>query len=62
MSLLKVVDATKRFGSLTAIEDVSLTIDAGRTARHHRPQRRRQDDVLQSGQRALLADGGTDPV
>ena len=29
MSLLKVVDATKRFGSLTAIESVSLTMEPG---------------------------------
>ena len=29
MSLLKVVDATKRFGSLTAIENVSLTMAPG---------------------------------
>ena len=62
VTLLQVEGASKRFGSLVAIDDVSLDHRAGRIARDHRSERRRQDDVLQSGQRPVRADRGLDPV
>ena len=34
---------TKRFGGVVASDDVALDVPRGRAARHHRPERRRQD-------------------
>ena len=53
---------SKRFGNLVAIDDVSLDHRARRIARHHRSERRRQDDLLQPDQRPVSADRGLDPV
>ena len=39
------------FGGLKAVNDVSLTVPRGRDLRHHRPERRRQDDAVQRAQR-----------
>ena len=36
----------RRFGGITAIEDISLTLRDGEILGPHRPQRRRQDDLL----------------
>ena len=44
-------NASKNFGSLVAVSDVSLAVEAGRAARGHRPERRRQDHLLQPDQR-----------
>ena len=35
-----------RFGGIRAVDDVSLEVAPGRDRRHHRPQRRRQDDAV----------------
>ena len=62
MTMLDVRNVTKQFGSLVAVEQ---RVDAGRgrgTARHHRPQRRRQNDVLQHDLRVLRPDRGRDRV
>ena len=34
---------TKRFGGVVASDDIALDVPRGRAARHHRPERRRQD-------------------
>ena len=55
-------NVTKHFGSLVAVERRVAERGAGRAARDHRPERRRQDDVLQPDQRLLPAQRGHDRV
>ena len=62
MIMLDIRDVTKKFGSLVAVSDVSMQVAAGGTSRHHRPQRRRQDHVLQHDLRVLRAHCGRDSV
>ena len=38
---------TKSFGGMVANRNIDFAVEPGRTARHHRPQRRRQEHVLQ---------------
>ena len=40
-------DVSKHFGGLHAVKNVSFSLRAGRTHRHPRPQRRRQDHAVQ---------------
>ncbi len=47
MSHLKPSTLTKRFAGLVAVDEVSLEVRPGRDGRPHRPERRRQDHVLQ---------------
>ena len=49
--LLKVEDLSRSFGGLRAVSKVSFEVNARRNPRHHRPQRRRQDHVVQSAER-----------
>ncbi len=62
MNVLEIQNVTKRFGNLVAVRDVSLNVAQGRDARHHRPERRRQDHLLQPDQRILSADLRRDRV
>ena len=41
----------KRFGDQVVLEDVTLAFEAGPPVRHHGPERRRQDDLLQRADR-----------
>ena len=41
------VDVSVRFGGLIAVDAVSATLPRRRAGRHHRPERRRQDHLLQ---------------
>ena len=43
---LEAVGITKRFGGLTAVDDMSLVAEPGMRHRAHRTQRRRQDDAV----------------
>ena len=54
--LLEVGDVTVRFGGNLAVDDVSSTVDAGRSHRADRPERRRQDHAVQRHHRAAGAD------
>ena len=49
---------TKIFGGLTAVDGVSFRVPEQLDRVDHRPERRRQDDVLQHAHRALQADAG----
>ena len=51
MSLLQVEGLTRHFGGLRAVEDVSLEVDERRLPRHHRTQRRGQDDAVLAARR-----------
>ncbi len=61
-ALLEVDDVTLRFGGVVALNDVSFTPAQGRDLRADRPERRRQDDLLQRDDRGLPADQRGDPV
>ena len=50
----------KEFGGLVAVNDVDFTIPRGDDREPDRPERRRQDDVLQHPDRRLQADRGRD--
>ena len=56
--LLATEHVTKAFGGLVAVDDVSFDDRAALDRLDHRPQRRRQDDLLQHAHRALQADAG----
>ena len=45
-AILSVDQLSKRFGGIVAVENVTLAIRARQPAMHHRPQRRRQVDLL----------------
>ena len=47
--------SSKRFGGVQAVQDLSFTVERGRIARPHRPERRRQVHGVQSHQRRLSA-------
>ncbi len=47
---------TKSFGGIVANRDIDFAVEAGRTARHHRSQRRRQEHVLQDADLRDAAD------
>ena len=47
--VLRTEELTKRFGGLTAVDNLSFSLAGWRLACHHRAERRRQDHVLQSG-------------
>ncbi len=47
-TVLEVKDISKNFGGIRAVSDASLQIDAGRNPCADRPERRRQDHVVQS--------------
>ena len=53
--MLEVRELRKTFGGFAAVDDVSLDGRARRDHRHHRPQRRRQDDPLQPDHRPPAA-------
>ena len=55
MSLLEVDDLVVQFGGVTAVDHASFTAEAGTHHRPDRPQRRRQDHLLQRDQRAAEA-------
>ena len=46
--VLRLEGLRKSFGSLVVTDDVTLDVAAGRNARHHRAERRRQDHADQS--------------
>ena len=46
----------KEFGGLVAVNDVDFTVPRGKVVVADRPERRRQDDVLQHAHRRLQAD------
>ena len=52
MPLLQVAEAEVRFGGVHALRGVNLDVDARHRHRSHRPQRRRQDHLLQRHLRA----------
>ena len=54
-TVLKVAGVSKRFGGLQALSDVGITIQRGPGLRPDRPQRRRQDDLLQRAHRPVHA-------
>jgi hypothetical protein len=54
--LLQLDKATIRFGGLTAVSELDLQIGRKRTCRFDRPERRGQDDRVQSHHRRLPAD------
>ena len=58
MALLDVTRLRKEFGGLVAVDDVDFTIEERLDREPDRPERRRQDDVLQHAHRRLQADGG----
>ena len=51
---------TKSFGGLVANRNIDFAVEAGRAARRHRSQRRRQEHVLQDADRRDGADRRTD--
>ena len=56
--ILRTEGLTVRFGGLAALNNVNIAVRRGRDPRHHRPQRRRQVDVLQLPHRRAPPDGG----
>ena len=54
--LFRVEGLTKNFGGLAVSRNISLAMPAGRAARAHRPERRRQDHLRQSGDGADSAE------
>ena len=69
-SLLYLDDVRVSFDGYKALRGLSLTLAAGRDARHHRPQRRRQDhddgrhhrqDAARRGRRSISAARPTSP-
>ena len=60
MALLDVTGLRKEFGGLVAVDDVDFAIEEGAIVEPDRPERRRQDDVLQHAHRRLQADGRPD--
>ena len=51
MSILSIRNLSKSFGGVRAVDDVSFELDARRVPGADRPERRRQVDLLQHGQR-----------
>ena len=49
--LLVLRDIGISFGGLRALDGIDLSVPRGRALRHHRPERRRQDDAVQRHQR-----------
>ena len=60
--MLEVAGLTVRFGGVTALHDVELTVDDGSGVRADRPQRRGQDDAVQLRQPPRGAGRGLDPL
>ena len=54
--LLRVDNLVRRFGGIAATDNLSLDVAQRRTARHHRPERRRQDHADQPAHRAVAAE------
>ena len=61
-TVLEAKGVVMRFGGLTAVNGVDLERPRGRDRRPHRPQRCRQDDLLQLPDRPLQADRGRGDV
>ena len=55
-AILQASGLTKRYGGLVANSDIDFTVNHGEAARHHRPERRRQDHVLQDADLRGAAD------
>ena len=53
--LLRVENLVRRFGGVLATDNVSLDVAKRRTARNHRPERRRQDHADQPAHRTVVA-------
>ena len=53
---------TRRYGGLVANRDIDFSVRRGRDARHHRPERRRQEHVLQDADLRSASDLRADPV
>ena len=60
--VFEVRNASKAFGGLKAVRDVSIQVMQRRDPRHHRTERRRQDHVVQSAERLHPARPGPDPA
>ena len=54
--LLETRRVSKWFGGLRAVDQVDFSVDGRIDLRHHRPQRRRQDDALQRDQPRVSGD------
>ena len=61
MALLETKSLTKSFGALTAVNGVSLAVEAGSLHSIIGPQRRGQDHAIQPAHRHLPTDIGADP-
>ena len=61
-NLVEVTKLRKEFGGLVATNDIDFTIPRGSIVVADRPERGRQDDVLQPAHRRLQADVGHDPL
>ena len=57
-TLLEARSISKRFGGITALHDISISIDSWRDRRTRRPERRRQDDVVQLPERPASPGAG----
>ena len=55
MALFEAKELHLRFGDRVVLENVSLSFEAGPAVRHHGPERRRQDHLLQCADRPLQA-------
>ena len=62
MTALSLRDVRKNFGATEIIRGVTLDIAQRRASLHHRPERRRQDHLLQPDQRPVPDHLGRDPA
>ena len=62
MAILETKSLTKSFGALTAVNGVSLAIEAGSLHSIIGPERRGQDHAIQPAHRHIPTDIGTDPL
>ena len=61
-TILETDGLTREFGGFVAVDGVSLRVETGHDPRPDRPERRRQDHLLQPADRVPAADPRHDPV